>query len=99
VQASHAAMGRGRSARGIGAMDDQSRWETETVSTTKSGKSKSSKRGKSKEKKKKIDFSLIEDAVKVSDVFGMSWDKRYAHLEVGYIYRRTFSSVGASFVF
>ena len=66
LQASHAAMGGGLRGRAMSSADDQSRWETETVSTTRSGKSKSSKRGKSKERKKKIDFSLIEDAVKVS---------------------------------
>ncbi len=55
-------------------------WETESVSTTKSGKSKSSKRGKSKERKK-IDFSLVEEAVKVSDAYGHVWDKRFAQLE------------------
>ena len=82
LQASHAAMGLGRGAasRAMSAADDQSRWETETVSTTRSGKSKSSKRGKSKERKK-IDFSLIEEAVKVSDIYGHAWDKRYAKLE------------------
>ena len=57
----------------MSSFDEQSRWETETVSTTRSGKSKSSKRGKSKERKRKMDFSLIEEAVKVSDVYGHSW--------------------------
>ena len=66
-------MGRGAGGRAMSSFDEQSRWETETVSTTKSGKSKSSKRGKSKERKRRIDFSLIEEAVKVSDVYGHSW--------------------------
>jgi len=73
LQASHAAMGRAAGPRAMSSFDDQSRWETETVSTTRSGKSKSSKRGKSKERKRKMDFSLIEEAVKVSDVYGHSW--------------------------
>ena len=48
-----------------------------------SGKSKSSRRSKSKEsrKKKRIDFSHIEEAGKVSDIFGHVWATRFATLE------------------
>jgi hypothetical protein len=88
LQASHAALGRtsvaGAGLRGAGGLDDaSSRWETETVSTSKSGRSRSSRRSKSREgrRKKKIDFTLIEEAVKVSDVYGHKWDKRFAQLE------------------
>ena len=91
LQSSHAAFGapalRGALGRPVGGtlsqFDAESKWETETVSTARSGKSKSSRRSKSKEsrKKKRIDFSHIEEAVKVSDIFGHVWDKRFATLE------------------